>query len=158
MTVRTTALAVFLTVLALLALAACGGSPPAALADIPSYPGAVELKPGESNLADTLANNNQADAALRGQIGVGGAIEQKGYSLPDDATWDQVKSFYDQKLQAGGWTTNSMVSGIMDQVNQGNELFRTANWQRGSQNVSVVMLTSPTDAAQKELIISLSSQ
>jgi len=148
-----------LIILALLLLVGCGGAPAAAtLNDIPAYPGAKELQAGESNLADTLGKNNQADAALRAQLGTGGKTEQKGYSLPQDAKWDQVKSFYDDKLKGAGWSTNSLVSGIMEQANQGNDLFRVANWQRGQQNVSIVMLTSPTDANEKQLIISLSSQ
>ena len=151
-------LAVVLAVLTLFTLAACGGSAAATLGDIPAYPGATELKPGESNLGDTLANNNQADAAIRGQVGVGGKTEQKGYSLPKDAKWDQIKGFYDEKLKAGGWGTNSLVGGIMEQANQGNTLFQTANWQKGTQNVTVVMVTSPTNADEKELVISLSSQ
>jgi hypothetical protein len=148
---------VALVALAVVVLAACGGKP-AALSDIPSYPGATELQPGESRLADTLAQNNQADTALRGQLGVGGKTEQKGYSLPSDASWDQVKGFYEEQLKAGGWGTNSMVSSIMEQANQGNDMFRTANWQKDKQNVTVIMLTSPVDAGVKELIISLSSQ
>ena len=157
MTTRMKLFAAILTICALL-LAACGGSPPATLADIPAYPGATELKPGESNIADTLANNNQADAALRAQLGTGGKTEQKGFSLPSDAKWDQIKSFYDEKLKAGGWGTNSLVSGIMEQANQGNDLFQTANWQKDKQNVTIVMVTSPTNTAQKQLIVSLSSQ
>jgi hypothetical protein len=143
---------------AALLIAACGGGQAATLGDIPAYPGAVELQAGASTIADTLASNNQADAAMRQQLGVGGSTEQKGYSLPRDTSWEQVKGYYDEQLKAAGWGTNSMVSGIMEQANQGNELFRTANWQKGGQNVTVVMLTSPTDAAQKELVISLSSQ
>jgi hypothetical protein len=158
MTTRLKLFAAVLTLFALFALTACGGSAPAALTDIPAYPGATELKPGESVLGDTLAQNNQGDAALRGQLGVGGSTDQKGYRLPSEATWDEVKGFYDEKLQAGGWSTNSLVSGIMDQANQGNDLFRSANWQRGQQNVTVIMLMSPTDADQKELVVSLSSQ
>jgi hypothetical protein len=154
---RTKLFAAILTICALL-LAACGGSPPATLADIPAYPGAAELKPGENNIADTLANNNQADAAMRAQLGTGGKTEQKGFSLPSDAKWDQVKGFYDEKLKAGGWGTNGLVSGIMEQANQGNDLFQTANWQKDKQNVTIVMVTSPTDNAQKQLIVSLSSQ
>jgi hypothetical protein len=157
MSTRTKLFAAILTICALL-LAACGGSPPATLADIPAYPGAAELKPGESNIADTLANNNQADAALRAQLGTGGKTEQKGFSLPSDAKWDQVKSFYDEKLKAGGWGTNSLVSGIMEQANQGNDLFQTANWQKDKQNVTIVMVTSPTDTTQKQLVVSLSTQ
>lgn len=146
-----------LIVIALSLLSACA-SPPATLAEIPAFPGAVELQPGESKLGDTLAQNNQADAAMRGQLGVGGSTEQKGYSLPKEATWDQVKGFYDEKLKASGWSTNEMVSGIMDQANQGNTLFQTANWQKAKQNVTVVMVTSPTNADEKELVVSLSTQ
>ena len=151
--------AAVLLVLSLLGLlAACGGSSPATLADIPAYPGSKELQPGESTIADTLANNNQTDAAMRARLGTGGKTEQKGFDLPNDANWDQIKSFYDEKLKAGGWGTNNLVSGIMEQANQGNELFRTANWQRNSQNVTIVMVTSPVDGSQKQLIVSLSSQ
>jgi hypothetical protein len=157
MTTRTKLLATVL-LLCTLILAACGGSPPATLGDIPAYPGAVELKPGESNIADTLAKNNQTDAALRAQLGTGGKTEQKGYGLPKDANWDQVKGFYDEKLKAGGWGTNSLVGGIMEQANQGNDLFKTANWQKDKQNVTIVMVTLPTNADQKQLLISLSSQ
>jgi hypothetical protein len=157
MNTRTKLLAAILTICALL-LAACGGSPPATLADIPAYPGTVELKPGESNIADTLAKNNQTDAALRTQLGTGGKTEQKGYGLPKDAKWDQIKSFYDEKLKAGGWSTNSLVSGIMEQANQGNSLFQTANWQKDKQNVTIVRVTSPLNAYDKQLLISLSSQ
>jgi hypothetical protein len=158
MRIPTKLFAIVLTVLTLLTLAACGGSAPATLGDIPAYPGATELKPGESNIADTLANNNQNDTAIRGQLGVGGKTEQKGFDLPKDAKWDQVKSFYDDKLKAGGWSTNSLVSGVMEQANQGNSLFQTANWQKGTQNVTIIMVTSPTNADQKQMIVSLSSQ
>lgn len=144
------------SLVALFALAACGAAP-AKLSDIPAYPGATALQPGESTLADTLAQNNAADTALRGQLGVGGSVEQQGYRLPSDAKWDAVKAFYDERLKAAGWGTNSMVSGIMDQANQGNNVFQTSNWQKGQQNVTVIMLTSPTDESVKELIISLAS-
>jgi curli biogenesis system outer membrane secretion channel CsgG len=158
MTIRTKLFTAVLIVLALSMLAACGGTAPATLSDIPVYPDAVELKPGESPIANTLAQNNQNDAALRAQLGTGGKTEQKGFNLPKGATWDQVKSFYDDKLKAGGWSTNSLVSGIMDQANQGNDLFHVANWQRGTQNVSIVMVTSPTNADEKQVLVSLSSQ
>ena len=54
-----------------LLLGACG-SKPVAIADMPVYPGATELKPGESNIADTLKTNGQQDAAMRQAAGVGG--------------------------------------------------------------------------------------
>lgn len=153
---RCTTLAV---IIMLFLLASCAGAPAtASLNDLPMYPGAVELKPGESTLADTLANNNQADTAIRGNLGTGGKTEQRGFHLPADSSWNAIKAFYDEKLKADGWATNSMVSGIMEQANQGNDIFQSANWQRGKQNVTVIMLTAPIDKSQKELIISLSSQ
>ena len=140
-------------------LSACAGAPSAAtLNDMPAYPGAVELKPGESTLGDTLAQNNQADAALRGQLGTGGKTEQKGFSLPQDTKWDAVRGFYDEKLKGLGWGTDSMVSGIMEQANQNNDMVKTALWKKGTQTVTVIMVTSPTDATDKELVLSLSSQ
>lgn len=158
MTTRRTFTLALITLLALLALVACGGSAPATLADIPTYPGATELKPGEDPIGNTLAQNNQADAALRAQLGTGGKTDQKGFRLPSDAQWDQVKSFYDEKFKAAGWSTNNLVSGIMDQASQGSG-FHTMNWQRGSQNVTVIMLTVPgADGDQQNLIVSLSSQ
>jgi hypothetical protein len=147
-----------LAVLVLGLLNACSiGQAAATIGDIPAFPGATELKPGESKIGDTLANNMQQDQAMRQQLGVGGKVEQKGFSLPQDATWEAVKAFYDEKLKAAGWGTNSMVSGIMEQANQESPV-KTANWQRGQQNVTVVMITLPTDETVKELVISLASQ
>lgn len=148
--------ALLLALCAALLLAACGPKT-ATLTDLPAYPGATALQPGESALAATLADNNATDAAMREQIGVNGAVDQMGYRLPAETTWEQVKGFYDEKLKADGWGTNSMVTGITEQVNQGNELFQTTNWQRGRQNVTVIMLGSPTDPSLKELIVSLAS-
>lgn len=155
---RRKCLSLLLALVTMFTLAACGGSSKVSLNDLPVYPDAVELKEGESAIADTLANNNQTDAALRGQIGVGGSVEQKGFSLPTDTNWDDVKAFYDEKLKADGWGTNSMVSGIMEQANQGNDLFRTANWQKNKQNITVMMVASPVNPDEKELILSLATQ
>jgi hypothetical protein len=146
------------TLLMALGLAACGGSAAVTVNDLPVYPGAVALQEGESALADTLANNGQTDAALRSQIGIGGSVEQKGFRLPENAKWDDVKAFYDKELKAQGWGTNSLVSGILEQANQGNDLFQTTNWQKGKQNVTLVMVASPVDPSEKELIISLATQ
>jgi len=142
----------------LFVLAACGGSSKVSLNDLPVYPDAVELKEGESVIADTLADNNQTDAAFRGQLGLGGSVEQKGFSLPADTSWDDVKAFYDEKLKADGWGTNNLVSGIMEQANQSNDRFRTANWQKSKQNLTVMMVASPVNPDEKELILSLATQ
>jgi hypothetical protein len=160
-TVRLLAL---ITMLALSMLLSACGSKPVALADLPVYTGATELKPGESNIADTLQSNGQQDAAMRQAVGTGGSTEQKGFDLPAEATWDQVKSFYTDKLKASGWNegmggpAGSMASDIMNQANAGNELFQTALYSKDKQTLTVIRVADPTDTSKVQLILSLSTQ
>jgi hypothetical protein len=146
-----------------LLLAACG-SKPVAMADLPVYPGATALKPGESNIADTLKNNGQQDAAVRQAAGVGGSTEQKGFDLPTEATWDQVKTFYTDKLKAGGWAEGmggpggNIASQMMAQANQGNDLFQTTIFSKDKQTLTVIRVADPIDKSKVQLILSLSSQ
>ena len=94
-------------IVCLLIQPACGGT--TASGDLPKYPGAVELKAGESAIGSTLAQNMKQDAALRQAVGTGGKTEQRGFKLPGDTTWEQVKSFYDRELKAGGWESGLAV-------------------------------------------------
>lgn len=153
----------FLTFLfLLLVLAACGSST-LTLSDIPAFTGATELVPGEDPIADTMVQNMQQDAQLRTQVGVGGSIEQKAYRLPSDASWDAVKSFYADALEGDGWNSGlggpggNLASDIMDSANAANELFQTAVWSRGDQNLTVVRTADPTDEANVFLILSLAN-
>ena len=150
-------LALTIIVLLLFTLIGCGGGPPTTLGDIPTYTGATELKPGESAVADTLVQNMEQNKALTGQIGVNATVEQKAFTVPADATWDDVKKFYDEKLTGSGWSSNSMMSNVMAQANTGNDQFQIANWQKGKQNLSVIMIADPTGDNTKMLITSLAS-
>src|SRR5690349_9393593 len=113
--------AVILVVLATLSLAACGGSPPAQLSDVPVYPNATQLQPGQNPMADSLAKNVQQAGAM------GAKLDQKIFTLPDDVSWDQVKSFYTDKLTAAGWSAMSLP--IPD-----NDMFKMTLWTRSGQN------------------------
>lgn len=143
-------------------LSACGGA--SSSGDLPRYPGATELKAGESVVGDTLAKNMDQDAAVRKAMGAGGKTEQLGFRLPGDATWDKVKAFYDKELRASGWESGLGgvaggfidINAVMGAANQGNELFQTAMWSRGKQTLTVVMAAGPS--GQRELILSLSSR
>jgi hypothetical protein len=164
MKTKTLFFSLMMLAVAALVLAACGGS--VAAKDLPVYTGAVELKAGESNIGDTLAKNMQQDAALRQAVGSGGKTEQKGFKLPAEATWDQVKAFYEKELDKAGWSkglggiANKFVdvNAIMETTNQDNDLFKTTIFSKGKQTLTVVMVTDPTDAKQKQLLLSLSSQ
>jgi hypothetical protein len=143
---------------------ACGGR--ASAGDLPRFPGATELKAGESAIGNTLAQNMKQDAAMRQALGAGGKTEQSGFKLPGDATWEQVKSFYDKELRASGWESGlgSIAGGFVDinavmgAANQGNDLFQTAMWSKGKQTLTVAMITNPRDKKQRELLLSLSSR
>ncbi len=125
------------------AMTACGGSKPLTLSDIPAYTGAKEFKPGESAIGDTLAKNMQTNAALTKSIGTGGTLEQKGFSLPQDATWDAVQKFYDTNLKSAGWGTDSTTASILAAVNQSNDAFQTTTYTRGNQTLAIIRMTDP---------------
>jgi hypothetical protein len=152
----------FVSVLMVLGVSACGmlgGSSPVGIGDIPAYPGATELKAGDSTLANTLAKNSQQITALGQSAGAGGKTDQKGYSLPANATWDAVKKFYDDKLKSTGWAEpNSTVSGILSQVNTANDAFQTVVYSRGNQSLSVIRVMIDPTTKQTVLIFSLTTR
>lgn len=148
--------------LLMLGLVACG-SPAATLADIPAYTGATELVPGEDPIADTMVQNMQQDAQIRSQVGVGGSIEQKAYRLPTTATWDDVKSFYASTLEGDDWESGlggpggNLASDIMESANAANDMFQTAIWSRGKQNLTIIRTANPTNAEDVFLMLSLAN-
>ncbi len=142
-------------------LTACSG--PVSMNDLPAYPGAVEHKAGQSQIGNTLAKNAQTDAAMRSAVGVGGKTEQKGYRLPKDAKWEDVKRFYDDKLGAAGWSSGAggvmggMVSDVLNAANQSNNLSQTTLYSRGKQTLTVIVVTNPTKKGERDLLLSLST-
>ncbi len=146
-----------LLALSAVALAACGGAQPVTLNDVPVFAGAKEFKPGESQIGDTLAKNMQTNASLTQAMGTGGKLEQKGFQLPDGTTWDQVQKFYDDKLKAAGWNTNSTAANILAAVNQQNDAFQTTTYLRGNQNLSIIRMVEPI-SKQVWLFLSLNTR
>jgi len=137
--------AIALAVLFVFALAACGGGgTPATLDDVPAYPNAAALKPGENPMADTLAKNVQQAGAM------GAKLDQKIFTLPGDTSWDKVKGFYTDKLTGAGWTATNLP--IPD-----NDMFKMTVWTRGGQSLTVGQLTEPI-SKDNFLLFSLSTQ
>jgi len=148
-------------------MAACGGGGAAvSIAQLPVYAGASELQPGDSAIAATL-KNNEAQAAASGQ-----KIEQKGYSLPGDASWDSVIAFYKKELTAQGWKdgvgagagiagaiAGDMAAKALAQANAGNDLFKTAMFSKGKQTLTVIRLVSdPSKKNEAQLLLSLNTR
>jgi len=138
--------AVVLALLFVLSLAACGGgsSAPATLADVPAFPDAVALKPGENAMADTLAKNIQQAGAM------GQKLDQKMFTLPGDTSWDKVKGFYTDKLTGAGWTAANLP--IPD-----NDMVKMTVWTKGGQSLTVGQITEPI-SKDNFLLFSLATQ
>lgn len=143
----------------ILVLAACSGGTAVTLQDIPAYPEANALQPGVDPVADTLVDNMAQDAQLRSGIGVGGQTAQMAYRLPAGTSWDQVQSFYNDRLGSDGWESGSggiagnLASGIMDSVNQDNDLFQTGIWSKGKQTLTLVRVADTATAEDAFILI-----
>lgn len=151
-----------LALVVLVAASGCGGGA-ASSADLPTYPGAVLLKPGEDPVADTLAKNMEQDAAIRQSMGAGGKIEQKAYRLPADGNWEAVKAFYDKELQAAGWKSGlggiagDIANQALEAANQGSDMMKFAMYSKGKQTLTIFRLMDSPSASQAYLIVALNS-
>ncbi len=152
--------AMMVLALTLAVMTACGGGAQAIkIGDVPVYPGATELQPGDSKIADTLAKNSQQITAMTKSMGAGGQTDQKGFSLPADASWDAVKKFYDDKLKSTGWSEpNSTASNVLAQMNAQNDAFQTVIYQRGNQSLSVIRVMIDPTSKEAVLIFSLTTR
>jgi hypothetical protein len=167
MTIMNSTRTFFMLTLAFLlisSLLSCGGKP-AAMTDIPVFPGAVELKPGTNPIGDTLSQNEKTDASMRQALNAGGKIEQRAWQLPAGTAWPEVKSFYEEKLQAAGWQSGiggvgggfADVNKMMDAANQSNPMAQTMILTKGKQSLTVLMLADPLNKEGKQLIVSLAT-
>lgn len=162
MKARPTLFVIILLISLIAVLAACGGAA-AVVGDMPVYPDATALEPGQDPIADTLVQNMQQDASLRANIGVGGQVEQMAYRLPVGTTWTQVKGFYDAELDAAGWKSGmggpggDLASSIMESASTGNDLFQTALWSKGKQTFTLIRNVNPTNTDEVYLIMSLNT-
>ena len=151
-----------LVVIGLFFMFACGGSV-VSLADIPVFPGATELKAGESNLGNTLKDNMEADKKVResmGPLAGKGSVEQKGFFVPGKTQMKDVKDFFDKELASLGWKSGlGGIAGKFVDVNKamnagGNKLATTIIYSKGKQTLTIILITSP----QKHIILSLSTK
>ena len=147
-----------LLAISLIFLVGCG-SKAVTMDEIPAYPDATALEPGADPVADTLVENMAQDAQIRTDVGVGGQIEQKAYRLPAGATWDDVESFYNDKLGANDWENGlggiagNIAGDMMGTVNQANEMMQIGTWSRDKQTLSLVRVAETTDSNGSFLLI-----
>jgi hypothetical protein len=144
------------------------GNKPVSLEDIEVYPGAVVLKAGESRTGDTLAKNVKTHKDLTESMGsLAGStqLDQRGFQLPEDTQWNEVKTFYEEKLSKSGWTLGLGgvaaqfvdVNKMMESGSDENSMTHTVIFSKGNQKLTVIMTTSPVNKKDKTLILSLTT-
>lgn len=126
----------------LLSLAACQPAlPTVSINDIPVYPGAVEIEPGESGATD-----DEAQAALKRDAadrnGGNGLTAHKRFRLPKNWGNPEIMPFYGDALKAAGWSSR-----------WGNVPARQA-FDRGSQMLVVYVLVDQK-TGETELLMTL---
>lgn len=150
----------FVVVMSMFLLFGCGDNP--SLGDLPVFPGAKELKAGESNIGDTLKNNMETDKKMResmGPLAAKGSVEQKGYAVPAKTQWKDIQDFYEKELTALGWKNGlGGIAGQFVDVNKamnvgGKKGPKTIIYSKGKQTLTIIMVAT----GQKQIILSLST-
>jgi hypothetical protein len=104
--------------LAAMLITACG-TEPVSLDDVPVYPGAEAMDRGQNEFADQMVD---AIKESSGKENVD--TDLKLYSLPPEATWSDVASFYSAELADGDW-------GAQQDLTEESEIFSSLGWTRG---------------------------
>lgn len=153
-------------IFALAVAMAAGCAKPVTMADIPTYPGATELKESGDPIGTSLSQNMRTDAAVRDAAGIGGKMGQKGCRLPTNTIWSDVRGFYDGKLKASGWSSSDnngmggsaadMANNVLNVANSINTVAQTAVWTMGKQTLTVTMMANPVNSTERTVILSLS--
>lgn len=146
-TPRTALLLLALATVAVL-LAACTGSTPTDLRDIPVYAGSQPVEPGSNYITEALFNaigQSIADQNLASQISL--------YRLPEGTGWDSVKQFYTAEI-GDDWKAAADLTQEAGVIN-------IIGWQRGSgASEQVLIIGQAQDPLSNEefLILGLFSE
>lgn len=149
---------------ALLAFSACSvpgggrviGGQLVQIGEIPTYPGATLLDPGTSQIIAPLFSAAQREPPPF--IGLGIEVEKayRIFQTPRETTFEDVKTFYADKLQAAGWRQDGGMRVLTDQLNATNPNLQGGIWVRVDQTLMLVLATDP-QTGDKELMTSLAT-
>jgi hypothetical protein len=102
-----------------IAALACGGGSPATIADIPVFPGASVMQPGDNEMADILSETIADTATTEGVN-----AEVILYRLPDGTSFQDLAAFFDGALADTDWDPDASLY-------EETEFFSSAGWLRG---------------------------
>lgn len=149
---------------ALILFAACStptggrviGGQPIGIGELPTYPGAVELKVGESKIIDPIFLAAQHEAPPFIGLGIEVSKVQRTFQVPKETTFADVKAFYADKLQAAGWREDPAMRVFTNQLNTTSPNLQGAIWVRVDQTLLIAWATDPA-SGEKEVTLSLAT-
>lgn len=153
------------TILALMSIAACSvqaggrviGGQPVVISELPIYPGATELTPGQSKIIEPIFGPAQRETPPFIGLGIEVVKSQRDFSVPPDTTFNQIKSFYSDKLKAGGWREDPAMRVFTQNANEQTTNLQGAIWVRVDQTLLIVLARNP-DTGEKELQLSIATR
>ena len=132
----------------LMMVLACGGSStPVPISGIPIYPGATDLETGDNPLVDMIVGAMEETAAEDETIEAQFAF----YALPEDTSWDDVKRFYNDKMEESDWKAT-------DEILEESDVFSMIGWERSKQAVGVGYVPAGSEMESATLLIMLATE
>ncbi|HZQ05515.1 MAG TPA: hypothetical protein VFD70_02985 [Anaerolineae bacterium] len=130
------------------------GGQPILITELPAYPGSVELNPSESQVIEPLFKQAQQEQPPFIGLGIEVVKNQRTFRMPKETTFAGLKTFYADKLQAGGWREDPAMRVLTNQANAMNPNLQGAIWIRVDQTLLIALATDPTNG-NKEAMLSL---
>lgn len=132
------------------------GGQPVGIGELPTYPGTTELNAGESKVIDPVFHAAQQEPLPF--IGLGIEIDktQRTFRVPKETTFDALKAFYADKLQAGGWREDAAMRVFTNSLNANSPNLQGAIWVRVDQTLLIALATDPA-TGDKEATLSLAT-
>lgn len=132
------------------------GGQPIAISELPTYPGAVELSAGESQVIDALFGPAQRETPPFIGLGIEVDKSQRNFRVPPETTFADIKAFYADKLLAGGWREDAAMREFTNNANSQVKNMQGAIWVRVDQSLLMVLATDST-TGEKELTLSIAT-
>lgn len=127
------------------AAAASSAAAPATAGELPLYPNVSEIQSG-TPMATALDMIKQQLA----QQQEGSNVTVDAYTLPDDTSFEQVRTFYEQELTASGWKAIEIPQETASAMQGGG----TAAWTKDDAEVlTIFTMADPTQSGTSFLLV-----
>lgn len=132
------------------------GGQPIAISELPTYPGATELSANESKIIDSVFGPAQRETPPFIGLGIEVVKTQRNFRVSNETTFEMVKTFYADKLQAAGWREDPAMRVFTNNANAKSANLQGAIWVRVDQTLLIALAGDPSGGG-KELTLSLAT-